>query len=40
MGDFEEVAEFFREQGIAVEADVTVPLYLPQREGFHGKGKA
>lgn len=39
MGDFEEVTEFFREQGIAVEADVTVPLYLPQRESFHDREK-
>lgn len=39
LGDYEEVTEFFREQGIAVEADVTVPLYLPQRESFHDREK-
>ena len=39
QGDYEEVTEFFREQGIAVEADATVSLYLPERERFHDREK-
>ena len=39
QGDYEEVTEFFREQGITVEADATVSLYLPERERFHDREK-
>ena len=39
QGSYEEVTEFFREQGITVEADETVSLYLPERERFHDREK-